>query len=139
MAVLGLSHTAKLIVHPHGSRRHRQFDLLRDFSRAVDLDDATRAGFNDHHVSIGERLAGVDLGLLRRLVFPDDFLFARHLDRAADVAEENISIRQPPTVLRMFVGDLPLDLPLGGDERDFASGRVGAEKRMCGVRTHRRC
>jgi len=94
--------------------RGGQLDFLGDLACAIHFDDAAGAALDQHHVAIGQGLAGMnlDLHIRRGLVFPHDLFVGRQFQRAADEAEENVPIRQLPAVLRALAVILPLDLAL---------------------------
>ena len=114
------------------SWRRRQLDLLRDFARAIHLDDTARAALDHEHPAIGQGLAGVDFRLLRCLVFPDGLFVRRHFERSARVAEKIIPVGQPPAVLRMLACMLPLDFSVGRHHAYFARVSIRAEERVIG-------
>lgn len=107
-----------------------QLDFLGDLAGSIDLDQPAGAAFHDEHAPVGERLAGMDFGLLRRFVFPHDLFVGRNLDGSAEEAEQIISVCQPPTVLGRLASKLPLDFPLCRDDADLPPVVIAAEKRM---------
>ena len=137
VAIAGFAGAAKLVVKTDGGGRWGEFDFPGDFTGTIDFENTARAVLDDHHVAIGQRLAGVDLGFFTGFVFPDDFLVAGHFECTPGVAEKKISIGQGPTILRMVAGKFPFDGSVCGDGGNFASVGIRAEKGVGGLKQAR--
>ena len=69
----------------------------------------------------------MDLGLFRGAIAPHDFVVECDLASTAQVAEEDVAIREHPHVLRFLGGMLPLHATIGGDDGDLVAAVVADE------------
>ncbi len=124
-AILGTTAAAHLIMRVR--RFHRHGDLAHDLAIATDFNESLRAALDDHHVTIGQGLTAVDLGLFRSAIAPDDFVVECDLASTSQMTEEHIAIREHPHVLRLLGRMLPLHAAIGSNDGDLVAAVVADE------------
>src|SRR5436190_116959 len=103
-----------------------ELDLAVQLAVPIDLDDAAGAGFGDHDLAALQRLERVDFDLLAlvavhgsAVVGPDGLARLRIDlgDLRGPLLNHDVAIRQDMNVMDAAPRHLPLDLPLGIDNR----------------------